>query len=1137
MKKILLLLVGVFAVIAASANGPIRFLNISGWSKVCAYVWNSSDSNDKPLGDWPGTAMIKNNTTGFYELNTTLDLSVGYKVIFNNGSSGNGNQVGDFDLTNAAYYYYGAINLYLRGNGDWDTCNDNNKFTPQSDGTYTLTTSITNGNEFKISNSSWNGNLTFGGQSNNPTNFEGTKLSLLRSGDSKNLKANCDLSNVTLVLDLSDCSLEAKSQATEEPDPDPVVDDTNLTVYYDNSTSNWSEVYCYEWNSSNTSEKNNSWPGVKMTLVSGSIYSYTASKTFDKVIFSNGSNNGTEGTDKTKDLDLVNGEVYKLDGSHSTYTTEETPEENTYTVYFYNTWTDNPLQKVYVYEWQGSNKLLGDWPGAEMISTGQYVCVDGQYYPLWKYSYTSTKTPQKVKFSYTDSHGQSYQNDKDLTYHDGYFYRNDGKSRTGLNPVGYTGDDKYVYLYMHFKQDFLKNGKEGDVPRCHVFKDGTSTMYHTYGDDAEKMTLVNELYQIWAYPVEKTAIENNTYDNITFYFYKPDGSDQAYATNASISDEAYDAQHWTDFIYATEINGSVYRACQTYLTYDRFMELDGQDRPTAYIVGTEGSQIKVGDSWQTLKKWDIGAPVAVDKEYDCFYLNLKPAFNETFGGDKTSTRGTTFASSAKVSNFKVGWINPGAAKDWARSTFGDYSSSYDYKQRLWATYDLGIIGVDDTDSRISSVADLIIDGQFTVFQANKSVPYIYYNQYNWTLAQNNTGGSEYYVVIDPHSTCRSVTLCSFDPNPSVEVSVSSVGKCDNELSEEDALNITDEQLNGAADNDDISFTLVNKAAGTAKVIATDLSAIQTNGFDRQYQITVNGANAGTVHGENALGFSMDYMPFETSEDNNVTIRGYFKDTDTQLRFHSKIGKGTFTQPESVTLSKPAELTSVQGRLIYARTENDEDIYNLYVAGLDAQISSVYNVYADFSFVDSDNNPLVATLVKAGSDEESFIEKNINEKVGVTLPDGIDWSQYMMMDATNNPFPVLVKDAYKKSVATSSSTLPITFPCTIYAVYPFIYNPEAQPEVVKTQAPRRANESSDENFEGFQISASYVPRPVTVSVSNNITPAGVEGIIADNDNNNAPVEYYTISGIRVNGNLAPGIYIRRQGNSVSKVAIK
>ncbi|MCM1484459.1 MAG: calycin-like domain-containing protein [Muribaculaceae bacterium] len=49
------------------------------------------------------------------------------------------------------------------------------------------------------------------------------------------------------------------------------------------------------------------------------------------------------------------------------------------------------------------------------------------------------------------------------------------------------------------------------------------------------------------------------------------------------------------------------------------------------------------------------------------------------------------------------------------------------------------------------------------------------------------------------------------------------------------------------------------------------------------------------------------------------------------------------------------------------------------------------------------------------------------------------------------------------------------------------------------------------------------------------PAGINGL--DVDNSNAPVEYYNIQGIRVSGDMAPGIYIRRQGTEVKKVLVK
>jgi tellurite resistance protein len=57
---------------------------------------------------------------------------------------------------------------------------------------------------------------------------------------------------------------------------------------------------------------------------------------------------------------------------------------------------------------------------------------------------------------------------------------------------------------------------------------------------------------------------------------------------------------------------------------------------------------------------------------------------------------------------------------------------------------------------------------------------------------------------------------------------------------------------------------------------------------------------------------------------------------------------------------------------------------------------------------------------------------------------------------------------------------------------------------------------------------------TVNLSVDGPISGIEGIAADSQN--APVEYYTLQGVRVN-NPGTGLYIRRQGTNVEKVAIR
>ena len=60
-----------------------------------------------------------------------------------------------------------------------------------------------------------------------------------------------------------------------------------------------------------------------------------------------------------------------------------------------------------------------------------------------------------------------------------------------------------------------------------------------------------------------------------------------------------------------------------------------------------------------------------------------------------------------------------------------------------------------------------------------------------------------------------------------------------------------------------------------------------------------------------------------------------------------------------------------------------------------------------------------------------------------------------------------------------------------------------------------------------------PKLTLTTVPVNVKTDGIESIDADE---NAPVEYYDLRGIRVSGD-APGLYIRRQGNKTTKVLVK
>lgn len=100
------------------------------------------------------------------------------------------------------------------------------------------------------------------------------------------------------------------SDDNDDNNDDPVTD--GYTVYFDNSASNWSTVYCYTW-TDGSSDQNAAWPGIAMTHVSGNIYSYTATTAPANVIFTNGSG------EQTSDLTWTTGHKYNKNGDQGAY--------------------------------------------------------------------------------------------------------------------------------------------------------------------------------------------------------------------------------------------------------------------------------------------------------------------------------------------------------------------------------------------------------------------------------------------------------------------------------------------------------------------------------------------------------------------------------------------------------------------------------------------------------------------------------------------------------------------------------------------------------------------------------------------------------------------------------------------------
>lgn len=123
MRKFLLFLLVLAGGVSTASAGThtIKFVNGRGWTIVYAHFWDSNNSSTNTT-EWPGVLMTKESTTtingvqcDIYTL-TTDDLSyTPNMIIFNNGSSGDGNQLADDTFTDNKTYGYSPT-LYLHNN-------------------------------------------------------------------------------------------------------------------------------------------------------------------------------------------------------------------------------------------------------------------------------------------------------------------------------------------------------------------------------------------------------------------------------------------------------------------------------------------------------------------------------------------------------------------------------------------------------------------------------------------------------------------------------------------------------------------------------------------------------------------------------------------------------------------------------------------------------------------------------------------------------------------------------------------------------------------------------------------------------------------------------------------------------------
>lgn len=151
------------------------------------------------------------------------------------------------------------------------------------------------------------------------------------------------------------------------------------TVYFDNSKSNWTNVYVYTFNP----EVFGSWPGKKLTAGADGLYAATyeatSEQSFGGVIFNNGTG-GTVGTDQTDDLAWETGATYNVNGKdNGDNPTPDVPAAVWYSADLNGTWEYNITTTKSGSSFSGTFEVTGD-NGYITFTTGEmteWVVADG----------------------------------------------------------------------------------------------------------------------------------------------------------------------------------------------------------------------------------------------------------------------------------------------------------------------------------------------------------------------------------------------------------------------------------------------------------------------------------------------------------------------------------------------------------------------------------------------------------------------------------------------------------------------------------------------------------------------------------------------------------------------------------------
>lgn len=693
--------------------------------------------------------------------------------------------------------------------------------------------------------------------------------------------------------------------------------------------------------------------------------------------------------------------------------------------------------------------------------------------------------------------------------------------------------EKFVYFNAGFAWERADRINKGKI-YAHFIKKGEDIKEPADGDwrfemkdNREVEGNTNAMLPLFYAPVPENYQD---YDGVQFEA----ENGIVYNTKKCSDYKKYDSEHWFDFIFTADNSvdgiGKVFSAEQSVMTYEQYrVRRDDPNKEALYYLGTN---IQGRDGLSNSAVWyetDFSGKVGISQASEgVFMFQLKPT-----------------DSKADI-KFKMSWVN-------ANKRTKDYNTEYNRTgnaeltggdKRWWATYNLGLVGPTLAPTYNGDLKAAQEAGDYepaTGIDGNAAMKYIprrcrkysRYCSYDWWIGHDKIEDGTYYVIVDTYY--KTTALIKYEPKPTLSsLTEDAPRKNETPFSDEDAARYGS-QLKGAQVHGTTLVKYANTVSGNATIKpSANISELwRENDYQLEYGIyykidgtqdesTIISKFNGLKEAER-YSIEMDNLPY--GKNVQVGVRCTYTDNinnkgDYVAKFRSFTNwkETTNTQQTAVveaSVSQPTAVRFLDNNLWHATAS----------ATINVTTSGDLAYYIDID-PDKNNREHPVRFAEASDFQVQANIGNYHYKASDN-----NWA-----DPRNGGNIDFVIDNIEDPTSTSyyDATFTVQVPYIVGDLTPTVkYSTEAEGEDNWTDLPAAASVRRRANDAASAIRVDFAPVDVIATVKD-MALSGINDVMADGD---AEAEYFNLQGVRVRGDIVPGVYIVRRGATVTKEIVK